>query len=177
MMRLACPLVLSVLALVGCVSVSTEAASPELRQMVRVYATAPYARMIIIPPGYETIRLPGMVADPLEPASDGNPAVWGDTEQQAESVFGKIKAALAEIGAGEGDVVAMTVYLVAPPGAEGMDFAGMGRAYARHYGSDGQPHRPVRSTVEVAGLVQPAMLVEIEVTAARPQSDIALPLK
>ncbi len=145
--------------------------------MVRVYATAPYARMIVIPAGYETIRLPGIVADPLQPAADGRPAVWGDTEQQATSVFGKIKAVLAEIGAGEGDVVAMTVYLVAPPGADGMDFDGMGRAYARHYGNAGQPHRPVRSTVEVAGLVRPEMLVEIEVTAARPQSDIALPVR
>ncbi len=176
MMRIATA-ALAMVGLGGCVSVSTETTAPELRQMVRVYATAPYARMIIIPSGYETIRLPGMVADPLQPATDGKPAVWGDTEQQAESVFGKIKAALAEVGAGAGDIVAMTVYLVAPPGANGMDFAGMGRAYARHFGNDGQPHRPVRSTVEVAGLVVPGMLVEIEVTAARPQSDIALPLK
>ena len=87
--------------------------------MVRVYATAPYARMIVIPTGYETIRLPGIVADPLQPAVDGTAAVWGDTEQQAESVFGKIRAVLAEIGAGEGDVVAMTVYLVAPPHLRG----------------------------------------------------------
>jgi len=167
--------VLSAVALAGCVSAETT--SPGLRQIMRVYATAPYARMIVIPSGYETIRLPGIIADPLQPAADGKPAVWGDTEQQAESVFGKIKAALAEIGAGEGDVMAMTVYLVAPPGADAMDFDGMGRAYARHYGNAGQPHRPVRSTVEVAGLVRPEMLVEIEVTAARPQSDIALPVR
>lgn len=177
MNRLALAALLLPAALGGCVSVSHETAAPELRQMVRIYATTPYARTIVIPPGYETIRLPGIVADPLQPAADGKPAVWGDTEQQAESVFGKIKGVLGEIGAGEGDVVAMTVYLVAPPGTDQMDFAGMGRAYARHYGNEAQPQRPVRSTVEVAGLVQPGMLVEIEVTAARPQSDIALPLR
>jgi enamine deaminase RidA (YjgF/YER057c/UK114 family) len=51
-----------------------------------------------------------------------------------------------------------------------MDFDGMMRAYGRHYGSDEQPNRPVRSTVPVAGLVRPGILVEIEVTAAVPAS-------
>lgn len=49
-----------------------------------------------------------------------------------------------------------------------MDFAAMNRAWAKHYGSAEQPNRPVRSTVQVAGLVARGMLVEIEVTAVRP---------
>ena len=81
-------------------------------------------------------------------------------------MFAKIAAALKEAGASEADVVAMTVYLVAPTPGGTMDFDGMMRAYGRHYGSDAQANRPVRSTVEVAGLVRPGILVEIEVTAA-----------
>ena len=49
-----------------------------------------------------------------------------------------------------------------------LDFEGMMRAYGRHYGSDAQPNRPVRSTVQVAGLVRPGILVEVEVTAVVP---------
>jgi enamine deaminase RidA (YjgF/YER057c/UK114 family) len=138
-------------------------------EIKRAYATpaAAFAKSIVIPPGYETIRLAGMVADPVTPAANGQPAVYGDTETQTNSILGKIAAALSEVGAGEGDVVAMTVYLIAPPPGQPMDFAGMMRSYSRHYGSEAQANRPVRSTVQVAGLVAPGLLVEIEVTAAR----------
>jgi len=153
------------LALGGCVIASVrETDAPQLGAIQREYAspTAFYSKHIIIPPGYATVRLPGIVPDALPGGG------FGDTEQQAESVFTKIATALLDAGASEVDVVAMTVYLVKPPGAAGMDFDGMMRAYGRHYGSAAQPNRPVRSTVEVAGLVRPGMLVEIEVTAAIP---------
>jgi enamine deaminase RidA (YjgF/YER057c/UK114 family) len=107
--------------------------------------------------------LPGIISDPLPSGEFG-----GDTESQAENVFDKISASLKEAGAFEADVVAMTVYLVSPTPGGNMDFDGMMRAYARHYGSDAQPNRPVRSTVQVAGLVRPGVLVEIEVTAVIP---------
>lgn len=160
-------LVLLLLApLASCVAVSARVADAP-REMERVYATTPFAVSIVIPAGYDTIRLPGMVADPVQPAADGRPAVFGDTEAQAESVLGKIRDALGRLGAGEGDVVAMTVYLAAPQPGGAMDFAGMNRAYARHYGTPTQPARPVRSTVQVVALAAPGALVEIEVTAAR----------
>jgi enamine deaminase RidA (YjgF/YER057c/UK114 family) len=137
----------------------------------RQYASpqAFYAQSIIIPPGYATIRLPGIIADPLNPGSAAA-ARFGDTESQTASVLSKIAIALRDVGASEADVVAMTVYLAEPSPGAGMDFEGMMRAYGRHYGSDSQPNRPVRSTVQVAGLVRPGILVEIEVTAAVPAS-------
>ncbi len=48
-------------------------------------------RHIIIPPGYATIRLPGIIPDEV--------AFGKDTEAQAENVFGKIAASLKEAGA------------------------------------------------------------------------------
>lgn len=163
MMRLAA-LTLATLGLGGCVIADVSEISHELTPgaIQRQYAspTAFYAKSIIIPPGYATIRLPGIIPDEA--------AFGGDTEAQAESVFRKIAAGLKEAGASEGDVVAMTVYLAAPMPGGNMDFDGMMRAYGRHYGSDAQPNRPVRSTVQVAGLVRPGILVEIEVTAAVP---------
>ena len=132
--------------------------------ITRTYAssTAFYASSIDIPPGYETIRLPGIIPDPVMQGGTD----YGDTERQTDSVLAKIAAALASRRAGEADVVAMTVYLVAPEAGRGMDFDGMMRAYSRRYGSATQPNRPVRSTVQVAGLARPGVLVEIEVTAA-----------
>jgi enamine deaminase RidA (YjgF/YER057c/UK114 family) len=165
MKRIIAP-VLAGLALSGCViaDVKTTDRGP-IGAIQRQYAspTAFYSKTIIIPPGYATIRLPGIIPDALPSGEFG-----GDTEAQAENVFGKIAAALKEAGAGEADVVAMTVYLAAPTPGGNMDFDGMMRAYGRHYGSDAQPNRPVRSTVQVAGLVRPGILVEIEVTAAVP---------
>lgn len=169
-MKLALLAATSACLLSGCVLVSAREVASDAPQagtgLTRAYAspTAPYAKSIIIPPGYETIRLPGIVADPLTPGG----ADYGTTEQQTESVLKKIAAALNELGASEGDVVAATVYLAAPESASSMDFDAMMRAWTKHYGTAAQPNRPVRSTVEVAGLVRPGMLVEIEVTAARP---------
>ena len=150
------------LALGGCVIADVTTVDGPSGAVTRAYAspTAFYAKHIIIPPGYATIRLPGIIPDEA--------AFGKDTERQAESVFAKIAAGLREAGASEADVVAMTVYLVAPTPGGNMDFDGMMRAYGRHYGNDAQPNRPVRSTVEVAGLVRPGILVEIEVTAAVP---------
>src|SRR5689334_8198903 len=155
--------------LAGCMVVSAhETASHEAcaqpAAISRTYAspTAFYSSTITIPPGYETVRLPGTIPDPLTPGG----SAYGDTEQQAENVFGKIAGVLRERGASEADVVAMTVYLVAPTAGGAMDFDGMMRAYSRRYGSASQPNRPVRSTVQVAGLARPGVLVEIEVTAA-----------
>ncbi len=157
------------LALTGCVIADVteivDTSAPSAIQRAYASPTAFYAKHIVIPPGYATIRLPGIIPD-----AD---AFGADTEAQAESVFRKIAATLQEAGASEADVVAMTVYLVKPQGAASMDFDGMMRAYGRHYGSATQPNRPVRSTVEVAGLVRPDMLVEIEVTAAVPAQPAA----
>jgi enamine deaminase RidA (YjgF/YER057c/UK114 family) len=82
-------------------------------------------------------------------------------------VLGKIERQLQAHGMGLADVVAMRVYLVAPPGAHSMDFEGMMRGYRRSFGTASQPNKPARTTVQIAGLVNPAYLVEIEATAAQ----------
>ena len=84
------------------------------------------------------------------------------------SLFANIQTSLDDLALGLGDAVSMTVYLVAPPGAAAMDFAGFMEAYTQFFGTAGQPQLPTRSTVQVAGLASPGMLVEIEVTLVRP---------
>jgi len=101
-------------------------------------------------------------------ATPGTPEYWGDTKTQTLSVFARIKESLDKLGLGFGDVVAMTVYLAGDPAKGGrMDFDGMMAAYSQFFGTKEQPNLPARSTVQVAGLVGPGMLVEIEVQLAK----------
>ena len=59
-------------------------------------------------------------------------------------------------------------YLIGDPAKGGrMDFDGLMAAYSQFFGTAEQPNLPARSTVQVAGLVQPGMLVEIEVQLAK----------
>ena len=84
-------------------------------------------------------------------------------------MFGRIKESLDALGLGFGNVVAMTVYLVGDPANEGrMDFEGFMAAYTQYFGTKEQPNLPARSAVQVAGLVAPGMLVEVEGFLARP---------
>ena len=129
----------------------------------------PIARAVEVPAGKTIIFHSGMTPAPLDPkATPGTPEYWGDTKTQSESVFKRIKESLDQLGLGFKDVVAMTVYLGGDPAKGGtMDFAGFMAAYTQHFGTKEQPNLPARSTVQVAGLVAPGMLVEIEVQLAK----------
>jgi enamine deaminase RidA (YjgF/YER057c/UK114 family) len=129
----------------------------------------PIARAVEVPAGKTIYFHSGMTPAPLDArAAPGTPEYWGDTKTQTLSVFNRIGESLKALGLGFGDVVAMTVYLVGDPARGGrMDFDGMMAAYTQFFGTKEQPHLPARSTVQVAGLVTPGMLVEIEVQLAR----------
>jgi len=65
-------------------------------------------------------------------------------------------AAMAELGAGTGDVVRTRMFVVDPDDADAV-----GRAHAELFGSAA----PAATMVVVAGLLDPAWLVEIEIEA------------
>ena len=129
----------------------------------------PIARAVEVPAGTTLVFHSGMTPAPADPkAAEGSAAYWGDTKAQSLSVFARIKESLDSLGLTFGDVVSMTVYLVGDPAKGGrMDFAGFMEAYSQFFGTVAQPNLPSRSTVQVAGLVAPGMLVEIEVTLAK----------
>ncbi|MFA9217237.1 MAG: Rid family hydrolase [Sphingomonadaceae bacterium] len=112
----------------------------------------------------DTLYLSGALAAST-PAADGSKKIQGDTRSQTLSILHQFEATLKEQGLGMGDVVQMRVYLVADGGK--LDFAGMNDAYKQFFGTAGQPNKPVRATVQVAALVVPEALVEIEVVAVR----------
>ena len=116
----------------------------------------------------DTLYVSGQLPSPAKPAdrAAGTPAVWGNTTEQADSAFLKVKDALTKQGLGMGDVVMMRVYMVAGPDGK-LDFAGMNAAYNKYFGTADQPNKPARTTVQVAALVTAGALLEVEVQAAR----------
>ena len=132
-------------------------------------STFPIARAVEIPAGKTTVYVSGMTPSRVNQEVDPkSPEAWGDTKTQTLSVLKNIETALTDIGLGMGDVVKMQVYLVAPEGAPA-DFAGFMEAYTQYYGTEAQPNLPARSAMIVEALVNPNWLVEIEVTAVRPE--------
>ena len=117
----------------------------------------------------DTLYLSGQLANPVTPAdaAKGTPADYGDTKAQTYSIFTKIQAALREQGLDMKDVVKMTVFLVADPKTGKLDFPALQSSYTQFFGTKDQPNKPARSAVQVAALVSPTALAEIEVIAIR----------
>ncbi|HTU11670.1 MAG TPA: RidA family protein [Allosphingosinicella sp.] len=132
-------------------------------------AESPISTSVEVPWGGRLVYVSGTVPDVVNAdAPQGSFQRYGDTATQTRSVLRKLETALRAHNLGLRDVVMMRVFLVAPPGQARMDFAGMMTAYREFFGTEAQPMRPARSTMAVAGLVDPGWLVEIEVTAATP---------
>jgi 2-iminobutanoate/2-iminopropanoate deaminase len=123
---------------------------------------------VTIPPGAETVLLSGQLASPIVAGKSSTPEDFGDTKTQTVSTFNKIKAALAKLGYSMSDVVKLTVFVVGDPKLGGkMDFAGFNAGYREFFGTAENPNLVARSTVQVAGLVSPNFLIEIEAIAAK----------
>ncbi len=131
--------------------------------------TSPIASVVTVPAGYDTIYVSGMTPPPLDPKGDpALTATFGDTKTQTMGVLTRIQEALKSQGATMGDVVMMRVLLVGDPAKGGkMDFMGMMEAYKTFFGTAEQPNKPSRITSQITSLVQPGMLVEIEVQAVK----------
>lgn len=148
------------------------AATPAAAQIKRVGSPAsPIARAVVVPAGHEMVYVSGITPQPTNAgAPAGTPPQFGDTKAQTVSILTQIAEILKGEGLTMGDVVMMRVLLVGDPAKEGkMDFAGMMEGYRQFFANAEQPNKPARITSQVAALVAPGMLAEIEVQAARPK--------
>jgi enamine deaminase RidA (YjgF/YER057c/UK114 family) len=132
-------------------------------------STFPIASAVEVPAGRALVFLSGTVPPVADDKAErGSLAAYGDTRTQTQGVLKAIERQLQAQGLTMGDVVKMQVFLVGDPGKGGkMDFDGFMAAYREFYGTASQPNLPARSVMQVAGLVVPGWLVEIEVIAAR----------
>lgn len=87
---------------------------------------------------------------------DGHLVGHGDPYAQTVQILKNIEAALVQLGAGMDDVVRTRIYVI-----DIDHWAEIGRAHGEVFG----PVRPAATLVEVSRLIDPAMLVEIEVEA------------
>ncbi|MBX7135882.1 MAG: RidA family protein [Fimbriimonadaceae bacterium] len=91
--------------------------------------------------------------------SDGNLVGAGDPYLQARFCLEKIERALREAGATMADVVRTRMFVT-----DISQWEAFGRAHAEFFGQV----RPAATMVEVARLISPGMMIEIEVDAVLP---------
>jgi enamine deaminase RidA (YjgF/YER057c/UK114 family) len=114
-------------------------------------ARAGYSRAIVVG---DTCRVSGTT----DAGPDGRSAHPGDTAAQADAVLAIIKAALEQAGFSIADVVRTRMYVT--------DISRSGEVLAVHQRWFGAV-RPAATMVEVRALIDPTLLVEIEVDAQR----------
>jgi len=93
-------------------------------------------------------------------AAEGGVAAPGDPYGQARRCIEIVAEALSALGAGLADVVRTRMYVT-----DASRWAEYGRAHREAFGA----HPPATAMIEVKGLVDPAMLVEIEADAVVPR--------
>ena len=141
----------------------TAPAKPQIERKVNS-PTAVISSSALVPPGSRTLYISGTTPSPPDPTK---PEDLGDTRAQTLSILTKMKAQLEGMGWSMGDMVKMTVFLVAPTPGGRMDSAAMNDVFKTFFGTAEQPNRPTRSTIQIAALGRPTMYVEIEGIAAK----------
>jgi len=130
----------------------------------------PISLAVTVPAGAETVYVSGALPQVVnKDAPKGSVESYGDMETQTTSVLTQIKATLEQLGLGMGDVVKMTVFMAADPANDNkLNFPGLMAGYSKFFGTTDQPNKPARSALQVAALVAPGALLEIEVIAVKP---------
>lgn len=121
--------------------------------------------------GTDMIFVSGQLPSPVNPGMPMNQVQsleeMGDTKAQTISTLAKIQDVLATQGFSMADVVKLSLFVVADPRLGKMDFAGVNDGFKMFFGTAETPVTVARSTFEVAGLVGPYYLIEIEAIAAK----------
>jgi enamine deaminase RidA (YjgF/YER057c/UK114 family) len=149
-------------------------AHPSIAQGIIRYpipnSTLPISQAVELPADATLIYLSGQIPPVIDATADPTSvAAFGNTQTQTINILNHIEDILAGLDLTLSDVVKMQVFLVGDPSMEGaMDFSGFMAGYTQFFGTAEQPNLPSRSAMQVAGLVNPGWLVEIEVVAVRP---------
>ena len=149
------------------------AASPAAAEIARVKGN-PNALIldgVKISGDMEIFFLSGQLPSPIDAAKPMSEVKsldeMGDSKTQTISTLNKIKALLAAQGYGMSDLIKLTLFVAADPRLGRMDFAGVNEGFRQFFGTAENPNTVARSTFQVAALVGPHFLIEIEATAVK----------
>ncbi len=119
----------------------------------------------------EIFFLSGQLPSPVDPAKPmaevKSLEEMGDSKAQTISTLNKIKALLKAQGYEMSDLVKISLFVAADPRLGKMDFAGVNDGFKQFFGTAENPNTVARSTFQVAALVGPYYLIEIEATAVK----------
>lgn len=156
-----------VLAAIGLAWVGTASA-----QTVQFYGTptSPISAGAVVPAGKKLLWTSGIVASVTDStAAPTSPSRYGDTKTQALSILKNFEAVLRRNGLSFREVLMLRVYVAPDPQRGGKhDYQGFFDAYAQYFGTAENPTKPTRSTLGIAALVRPELLIEIELVAVFP---------
>lgn len=142
-------------------------------QTVSFYSSpnSPIASAVSVPAGQAYFWTSGTVPPVLnENAPAGSRDRFGDTKTQAIGTLKRIEGLLKDVGLSMSDVTYLRVYLVADKFKDNkVDYQGWFDAYGEYFNNPPNPTKTARSTVAVAGLVNPDWLIEIEAVAIFPK--------
>jgi 2-iminobutanoate/2-iminopropanoate deaminase len=121
--------------------------------------------------GTEMLFVSGQLPSPVDPnkpmADVKSIDELGDTKTQTISALGKIKKILESQGYMMSDTIKLSLFLAPDPRTGRMDFAGANEGFKTFFGTPETPVTVARSTFQVAALVGPYYLIEIEAIAAK----------
>lgn len=104
-----------------------------------------------------------------ESAPENSPDRYGDTYAQSIGSLKRIQGILRDAGLEMKDVITLKVYLAPDQSNRGeIDFDAWFNAYSSFFVNDENPNKVARTTLGVAALARPSLLVEVEVVAVYP---------
>jgi len=125
--------------------------------------------------GTDLVFVSGQLASPVDPAMPMSEVRsiedMGDTKAQTISALGKIRTILEKQGYTMADIVKLTLFVGADPRLGKMDFVGVNEGFKSVFNTPETPVTVTRSTFQVAALVGPYFLIEIEAIAAKKPAD------
>lgn len=128
---------------------------------------SPILKGVKVPAGADMYFASGIVAYPKDDSKPaGDRERFGNTYDQSVSALKRIEEYLGEEGLSLKNVVAMKVYVAPDPLNDNKpDFDGWFKAYGEFFNNEANPNKVARSTIGVYTLVNPDVLVEVEVRA------------
>ncbi len=132
---------------------------------------SPISAAIAVPANRAYFWTSGTVPPVLDSnASAGSRERYGDTKTQAIGTLRNIETQLKNVGLNLSNVTYLRVYLVADKFNDNkVDYQGWFDAYGQFFNTVANPVKTARSTLAVAGLVNPDWLIEIEAVAVFPK--------